>query len=152
MKCLLLGLSLYLGCLTAQADQPQVVFHCSTTDNKEISLTRDVKSDTFTLVYGEDLTKPALSVTKPGSSLGYAVKRSPGNNLESTEVYINSLIGYITVGLTDYGDKGVEGYFSVEKPPADFILSAACVNSTVVEEFRNPNTTVFENMTEVDDY
>lgn len=132
--------------------QAETVFSCTTPDEHKIQLTRDTKEDTFTLVYGKDLTHPEIKETKTANSMGYSFNHSSGNNMDDFSVYMDTPSGYITVGVTDYADNGVDGYFSVEKPPEQFIISDACINATINETFRAANTTVFEHMTYIDDY
>ena len=154
MKCLLLGLSLYLGCISAQAAELEMVFNCKTASHKEVKLIRDVEADRFTLTYGQDLTKPEIKVTKLGKEMGTATRHSSGSNLVDTEVYMDTPAGYFTIGLTDFGAKGVDGYFSVDKgqPDAPNVITESCIDTTLIEKFRTPDTTIFKNMTEVDDY
>jgi hypothetical protein len=154
MKCLLLGLSLYLSCISSQAAELETVFYCKTASHKEVSLVRDVEADRFTLTYGQDLTNPEIKVSKLGSELGTLTRHSSGSDLVNTEIYMDTLAGYITVGLTDFGAKGLDGYFSVDKGKVDKpdLVTESCIDTTLIEKLNAPNTTIFKNITEVDDY
>jgi hypothetical protein len=150
MKYVLLLVMLVCG--VAQADDSTWVFQCNTAKGELIFLTRDEKTDEFKLLYGSDLTHPKRSFVAYGKNMGTSFIHASGENVDNREVYMNTKAGYATLGMNDFGDH-LEAYLKVEQKENDpNPLRAQCRNDTIVEAFRDPNSTVFQNMTEVDNY
>jgi len=150
MKAMIVGLLVVLGAMSqmafAQTAEKEVVFSCDLDAGKSVMLTRDPKTDTFTLKYGASLATPEVVVIKLGNDMGTTLHYSRLTNTEAREVYMTKGEEFYTVGYVDGGAQK-QGYVHITRGTVEVAYqecNAATLNSTFGD------VTQFANFTEVD--
>jgi len=130
----------------AQTGEKEVAFSCDLAEGKSVMLTRDPKTDTFTLKYGANLATPEAVVVKLGNDMGTTLHYSRLTNTEAREVYLTKGDDFYTIGYVDSGEQK-QGYIHITRGTVE-VAYQECNVATLNSTFGD--VTQFANFTEVD--
>jgi hypothetical protein len=119
---------------------------CETEADKKVSVSRDQVTDTFTILYGKDLSTPERVVIRQGNDMGTSYHYHQGEATEIREIYATDKKEFVTVGVVDKGGN-VSAYFEVQQNVVKSV-SDKCKPDTIKNNFSLSEN--FKSLTEVD--
>jgi hypothetical protein len=123
-----------------------VVFSCGFANGSKLEVSRNPKTDMFTLRYGTDLSAPSEQVIKLGNNMGTSLHQSGPENSVGREVYFTVGEKFYTVGYVDKAGV-ISGYFLLTESTTELVYED-CTQGTVKSKFGDYE--LFKNLTEVD--
>lgn len=126
--------------------QEDVLLSCDTEAGKSLLVLRDAKTDTFTILYGQDLIQPEKVIVKLGNDLGTSYHHSASEATDSREIYSADGKQFTTVGYMDKA--GVLSAYYKLQTGVTVLVSDKCTAESISSAFDSYEN--FANMTEVD--
>lgn len=126
--------------------QEDILLSCDTEAGKVLQVRHHAPTDTFTILYGQDLIQPEQIIVKVGNDMGTSFHHSAAEATDSREIYSADGQQFTTVGYMDKGGV-ISAYYKLQTGVTVLILDR-CTASSVRSSFDSYE--VFSNMTEVD--
>lgn len=119
---------------------------CKTDSGKYLQVTRNKESDTFSILYGEDLRNPEQVTVRRGNNMGTSYHLSSEEGVENREIYVAEGQRFTTVGVNDRQGKKT-GYITILASKKE-VVRDDCQPKTLESRFSDYEQ--FQSLTDVD--
>ena len=141
------GISVVVGLMVMDAfgaERFEPVLECTTTDGKQLSVSRDTHADLFLLGIGTSITVKASS-----NDMGTSYRYSAAEPVSNREIYmIGDNRDMFTIGVTDKGGGNVSVYY--ERTIKETLTVSGSCDKNKIKLNRFGEFELFQNMINVD--